>query len=181
MNFSMLLLTLAFCLLNANASAGESGTEVEIDPIAYALSGYSIHLGRFSGAWKFDINAASESLNKSETKTFLSNTDFTTRFVTYGAKVDYIGASHFGFHVGLQWDYIQWRYTSTVSNTSVNNNVQDAGVRVGYRWGAGSLYVDPWVGFLYNYQGVGNIGVGGQNYVQRNFQIFPTLHVGFRF
>lgn len=175
------ILALLIILLGGRVLAAESGTEIEIDPIAYLLNGYSVHIGRQYGSWKYDINTAAESLNQVQTNVFLSNDNFTAKFFSYGAKIDYIGPSQTGFHVGIQWDYLQWSYSSTINGITANNYTQDAGIRFGYRLGSGSVYVDPWVGFLYNYQGTGSINVGGLNFNQQSFQIFPTLHLGVRF
>lgn len=175
------ILMIFLVAVSSVASAKDSGVEIELDPIAYALSGYSLHLGEYIHAWKFDVNTAAESYNQSETNSLLSNSNFTSKFVSYGAKIDYIGSSQTGFHIGVQWDYVQWTYTNVNNSVSANNYMQDAGIRIGYRWGAGALYLDPWIGFLYNYQGTNSVNVGGQAYNPQNFLVFPTVHIGFRF
>ena len=60
--------------------------EIEVDPIAIGLNGYSAHIGRTSDILKIDLGTASENLTASQTKTLLNNKNFKTSFVSYGIK-----------------------------------------------------------------------------------------------
>lgn len=177
------ILTFAFLTLGLArpALAGESRIEIEVDPIAYALGGYSFHLGPALGSWKFDFGVAATDLTQSQTALVYSNDNFKTKFESFGAKIDYIGSDQIGLHVGAQWDYAKFTYASTRNNQSAENAVQSFGLRIGYRFGRGTFYADPWIGFIQNYGGSGDVNVGGETYKQPRFQVFPTVHLGMRF
>jgi hypothetical protein len=182
MKMIFLFSTLALCFLLPRPGFSQGlGMEIEVDPIAYILSGYSFHLGEYVSSWKFDVNTASEQFNQSETKSLLSNSNFTTKFTSYGAKLDYIGVSQVGIHVGLQWDYMRWTYTNVSNAQKAKNTIQDLGVRIGYRFGSGAFYLDPWIALLYNFQGTDSVAVAGQSYRPQHVQVFPTVHLGWRF
>ncbi len=181
-NRKILFITLFGSMFSITAFARETtGWEFEIDPIAFALNGYSAHFGPRIGSWKFDVNTASEDLTSNETKTFLNQSNFSAKFVSYGAKVDYIGESGKGWHVGIQYDLSSWTYTSTVNNQKATNTVQDVGPRIGYRYTSGNFYVDPWIAVLKNISGTDAVSVGGQTFQPQKILIFPTVHFGFKF
>jgi len=179
---TVIFLSIFVSMISIKAFASEvSGWEVEVDPIAFALKGYSAHVGPRIGSWKFDVNTASEDFTSDQTKTFLNQANFLAKFVSYGAKVDYIGESGKGWHVGIQYDSSNWSYTSTINNQSATNVVQDVGPRIGYRFARGNFYVDPWIAILKNISGTNAVNVGGQTFQPQSFLIFPTVHLGFRF
>jgi hypothetical protein len=179
---NIFFLSIFVSMFSLNAFAGQaSGWELEVDPIAFALKGYSAHVGPRIGSWKFDINTASEDFTSDQTKTLLSQTNFMAKFVSYGAKVDYIGETGRGWHVGLQYDSSNWTYTSTINNQTATNIVQDIGLRIGYRFTRGNFYVDPWIAVLKNISGTNAVSVGGQTFQPQKVLVFPTVHVGFKF
>ena len=174
------LILLSVSRLPASAVASSS-VEIEVDPIAYALSGYSGHIGYVLAEFKFDFGAAKEKFSDSATKAFLGNQGFSSQFESVGAKLDFVGATQTGLHMGLQWDRSRWTYTATSSQTSANNTVQTVGPRIGYRIGPGRFYLDPWIAFLAVASGRSHVAVGTQTYQPQKFVIFPTVHLGIRF
>ena len=88
--FKALSSLIILILLSSDSQAATSNcaTEIEVDPIAYALRGYSIHLGERFYSFKVDANVAGENLTESQSNLFFGSTNFKVKGATYGAKLD---------------------------------------------------------------------------------------------
>jgi hypothetical protein len=82
----------------------------------------------------------------------------------------------------LETDYGRTRYTLTGTNASIVRISVAAGVRVGYRFAIAQshLYVAPWLGVDYTFGAIG-ADIAGHTFDEKRIQLFPTVHVGWRF
>lgn len=160
-------------------AAASAQVEVEADPIAYAVNGYSGHLAAFLtdrgraqvGAFGADIP---EWLHGND------GFDVRTRGVT--AKVDrFLSSSRAGTFLGLDGDYSRVRYRHEDSGETLSRNLYGLGPRIGYRFNVGErLFVVPWVSVRYVFN-TRDVALGGEVLEESEYSVFPTVHIGFRF
>jgi hypothetical protein len=151
--------------------------EVEVDPVAYALSGYSAHVGYRSGALRTDLGLYGAKVPE----TWHGNTGWTERTRGFGAKIDTV-CSGKGWFAGIEVNYGQTKYTLRDAGESVTRSGVTAGARIGYRFtlGRSHLYIAPWMGLNYNFGELG-ASIGGTNFKEHRIGLFPTIHLGWAF
>jgi hypothetical protein len=147
------LLTLVLVLSFAAPSRGAAQIEVEIDPIAYAFNGFSLHLAKVLGSARVNVGTFGIDVPGA----FHGNDGWTETMRGAGVKVDYLGSRSDGFFVGVDGGYMRNRY-ALVGGGDGDAEVRDivgVGIRGGYRLplGGSGLYVAPWVGLSYNFNG----------------------------
>lgn len=174
---------LHFCqpLLAQNKTA--TGLEIEADPIAYILSGYSFHL-----AYTFPDVRVSAGIFGIDNPDFLLNNDAFSVFSSgYDIKADYLFGQLKGFFVGTQITYGKERIE--LKEARIQNDFWDVtfGLRGGYRFTFGKarnnykgLYLVPWIALTYT-PGAETVQMGGEEYSQAAWAPFPTVHIGWRF
>jgi opacity protein-like surface antigen len=178
--FGMRLLAIAalFVFAAAAASPAAAQVEVEVDPMAYAFSGFSLHVAKVVGSVRLNVGTFGV-----DVPTALHGNDgWTETMRGAGVKVDYLGADLNGLFAGVDGGYLRNRYTLSASDASEIRNVVGIGVRAGYRLPIGSrgLYLAPWVGVSYNFNG-DDVAIGGDAFDRSVVRVFPTVHVGWRF
>lgn len=183
-----LILSVVFtvCVINnSNAQNNKPSRhfEIEIDPTAYLLNGYSVHLGYQVNHLRFDAGV----FGLSQPSFFLNNDKFKDRSSGFGIKADYIFNKQKGLLVGIQSDYNNGRLTLKPNGSSVVSSGITAGIRTGYRimlgkrrnWYKG-IYLMPWAALIYS-PSAKDIMIKEQILRQSKFTLFPTLHIGYRF
>ena len=149
--------------------------DVEVDPIAYALDGYSLHVGLGAGAWRVDLGAFAATLPE----VAHGQTGFDASFSGFGMKLDRtFGEDGMGLALGLE---------AGLSHLLVRRDDRAAVMRlgtvtarVGYRLPLGEhFFVMPWVG-VGAYLGARDVAVGDATWAQPVALVFPTVHVGYR-
>lgn len=166
-------------VLLPGAARAQASVEVEADPIAYAVNGYSGHLAAFLtervraqvGAFGADVP---EWLHGND------GFDIRTRGVT--VKMDrYFSMRREGTFIGLDGDYSRVRYRHDESGESTSRNLYGLGPRIGYRFNLGSrLFVVPWMSVRYVFN-TSDVTLGGERLEESEVAVFPTVHIGFRF
>lgn len=171
----MVFLLLCLGLL---ASSAVAQTEVEVDPFAYALNGYSLHVARVIGSTRLNVGVFGADLPRA----FHGNDGWSVSMRGAGVKWDYVGRDPDGLFVGLDGGYMRNRYTRDALGRAAERGVVGLGVRGGYRLpiGRSGLYLAPWVGVSYNFGG-DEVELEGERFDRKPVEVFPTVHIGWRF
>jgi hypothetical protein len=169
---------LGITLLLAVPSGARGQVEVEVDPIAYAASGFSLHVAKVLGPMRLNLGAFGADVPS----WMHGNEGWTSTMRGAGVKVDYVGAPSAGFFVGAEGGYMRMDYRLLREGENVKRDVVGVGLRGGYRLplGGRGLYIAPWVGVGYNFDGPA-VEVGGEEFERSPISIFPTVHIGWRF
>jgi hypothetical protein len=159
-------------------SPAAAQVEVEVDPIAYALNGFSLHVAKVLGSVRVNVGTFGIEVPSS----IHGNDGWSERMRGAGVKVDYLGSRIDGWFVGVDGGYMRNRYALTATGESEARDVIGVGVRAGYRLplGGRGLYVAPWVGLSYEFNG-DDVAIDGQSFDRTGVRLFPTVHVGWRF
>lgn len=184
---SLLLLTLALVpRVKAQETAPRIPTtfELEVDPLAYIMNGYSVHAIYAPGHLRFDLGAYGLELPEG----LRTNEGFSTQHGGYGLKVNYSFHGIKGLFVGVGTGYSTEEATHLESGTSATGHTVGVGVQVGYRFflikdangRPRGLYLAPWIGLDRNFH-VDEVRFEGLEYKQSDWQPFPTVHIGYRF
>ncbi len=177
---SSMSLALALATAFALAPPGEAHAQVELeaDPIAYALNGFSLHGAKVLGATRLSAGTFGIDVPRS----YHGNEGWSSSMRGAGVKWDYLGTSIDGWFVGADAGYMRMTYSLDVENETVQRNVIGAGIRGGYRLPLGDrgLYLSPWIGVSYNFNGK-DVLIGTEQFNRGAVTVFPTAHIGWRF
>jgi hypothetical protein len=151
--------------------------EIEADPIAYAASGYSLHVASVFGTLRLSVGAFGADIPQ----WLHGNDGWDMSMRGAGIKLDYLGSRLDGLFVGVEGGFMRLSYGLDDSATEKRNDVS-VGVRGGYRLAIGrsGLYVAPWVGVGYT-PGGSDVVLGSERFDHSPITIFPTVHIGWRF
>jgi hypothetical protein len=171
-------LTLGLAATFASAAPLKAQVEVEVDPIAYALNGFSLHLAKVIGPTRLNVGTFGIDIPSA----FHGNDGWNSSMRGAGVKWDYTGTSSDGFFAGIDGGYMRTRYSIEGELPRVTRDIIGVGVRTGYRQPIGrrGLYVAPWVGVSYQFDG-DDVSIGDHDFDRSAIVIFPTVHVGWRF
>ncbi|HMQ08866.1 MAG TPA: hypothetical protein PKC30_16315 [Saprospiraceae bacterium] len=160
-------------------SEQKKGFDIEVDPIAFVLNGFSFHGGYLTGAWRFDLGVFGLNIPGWAH----GNDAFEARAIGAGWKADrFFRRKPDGFFVGIEGNISK----TTITHKSLEENLDrveySLGIRGGYRWntGLGNLYVTPWLGLGYILNAK-DVQLNGDIYKSSFFQPFPTVHIGWKF
>lgn len=158
-------------------NSAKAQVEVEVDPFAYALNGYSLHVAQIVGNSRLSVGIFGIDVPR-----FLHGED-DWRVVMRGAGVkwDLIGSPSGGFFAGVDAGYMRMSNTLDAIGETRKSHVINIGLRGGYRWSLGwqRLYMSPWVGIGYSFGE--DVHIDGRTFDHRPISVFPTVHVGRRF
>ena len=179
----MVILLLASAGIAQAQSAGEApgeasvGFDVEIDPLAYALEGHSLHVGVWLGRVRLDLGSFGLVV-----PTFAhGNDNFEVSFSGYGTKADlYFNDDRDGVYLGVQLGVSRVTTRRVALDLAEVHMQSEASGRIGYRWLSKSgFYVTPWVGVGYTF-GAKDVALGGEVLEGNPLLIFPTVHLGYQ-
>lgn len=165
-------------LLAAPVHAQQLGVDAEVDPIAYAANGHSLHVGVWLDAWRFDLGSFA-----AELPAFAhGNPGFEVHFTGFGAKVDrYLDAEGEGWFFGVEGALVRATIQRPDLQLADDHLQATLGVRGGYRWTfLERFYLQPWIGLGYAFNAK-DVTLGEQRFEGSPFTVFPTVHVGYRF
>lgn len=157
--------------------------EIEADPIAYILNGYSLHLGLTHGQWRHSIGTFAIE----QPGFFLPNEAFDVFSRGVDVKTDYLfNKRKDGFFIGVQANYT-WDRIEQGSSFSKATGGLNIGPRIGYRFffnkkleEAKGFYMAPWATYSYS-TNTEVLNHEGEEYRPSSWFLFPTFHVGWRF
>jgi hypothetical protein len=152
--------------------------EVEVDPFAYALNGYSLHLATVLTDFRVSLGAFGIDVPRA----MHGNAGWNETMRGAGIKVDYLGSGIDGFFAGADGGYMRNRYALATGGDAEVRGILGLGVRGGYRLpiGGSGLYVAPWVGVSRYFNG-DPVTIGNDSFDRSSVAIFPTMHIGWRF
>lgn len=172
------LLTLVAALIMAVPSSAAAQVEVEVDPFAYALNGFSLHVAKVFGSVRVNVGTFGIDVPR----WLHGNDGWNETMRGAGVKFDYLGSRLDGFFAGVDGGYMRNRYELAAHDDREVRDVVGIGVRGGYRLpvGGSGLYVVPWVGLSYYFNG-DDVNISGEAFERGSVGIFPTVHLGWRF
>jgi hypothetical protein len=178
----VLLRRLAIIALLSALAPGPAAAqwEVESDPLAYAVNGFSAHLARQIDDGRMRVQLG---VFGADVPGWLHGEDgwaLRARGVTL--KVDYFFAGRAGgMFIGLDADRSRLRYQLRRTREASERNVTGLGPRMGYRFEFGErLYVTPWISVRYLFN-ARDVTLSGRRFSNDDYAIFPTVHIGWRF
>jgi hypothetical protein len=175
----MTRLALAFFLLiPATATAEPVHADAEVDPTAYVLSGYSLHVGLGYQRLRLDLGNFALAVPRA----IHGNDAFDIGFDGFGAKLQWFPlAEQRRLVVGVDAAVAHVRVARRDTELAVSDGQLQAGVDVGYRFAiAHGIYVTPWLGIGHAF-GARTVMLGGATYVPQRTLVFPAIHLGVAF
>ena len=160
--------------------AAEAQWEVEGDPTAYALKGFSAHVSHPVFHERVRLQAGAFG---AETPAWIhGNRGFSEGSRGGTLKIDYFPLRPLrGWFWGADSNYSRNRYELDDTHQRVYRNILSLGPRAGYRFEIGKhLYLSPWVSVDYQFN-ASDVSIAGKKFHERRFSIFPAVHVGWRF
>jgi hypothetical protein len=151
--------------------------DVEVDPIAYALGGYSVHAGLRYQRLRFDLGAFA-----AEVPEGMHGQDGFEQYAGgFGVKVDYTPFEALdGLMFGASLNVIREDVRSEASGRAASARRVSVGGRVGYEIDvAGGFYVLPWFGVDVFFQDRA-VTLDGERFDPGQVILFPTVHLGYR-
>jgi hypothetical protein len=157
--------------------------ELEADPIAFILNGYSFHVGYTMGHIRLDAGV----FGIRQPDFALQNKLFSVFSSGAGIKADYLLRKNRGLFFGLQSDYGTDKIGLKSHENTRSVSGATVGLRTGYRFMFGKkanqykgLYLVPWIALI-NSPNPHVIRDNGHEYAQPRWSVFPTVHLGYRF
>ena len=180
MHGSLVIASLALALDGsaAMADATDFRADAEIDPTAYALSGYSLHVGLGYERFRLDLGNFALALPQ-----FIHGDDgFDVSFHGYGAKLQYfpLTANH-GLVVGIDAAVVRMLAQRQGTDLALQQSQLAIGVNLGYRIALpDAFYVTPWIGVGHPFFAT-DVTLAGSTYTPARIEVFPAIHLGRRF
>jgi hypothetical protein len=171
--FTALLLTV-FAIIPVTSNANADSFDVELDPLAFMLNGYSLHLGHSSSLGRIDVGVFGLELPEA----MIEVESFEAKFAGYGMKWDLQEANHPGWFIGAELNSSMLTVTDSVSLDTTTVNDYSAGIRNGYRFIFGKFTVSPWIGLDYLLSDTSEISLGSEKWEREKLIVFPTVHIG---
>ncbi len=156
--------------------------EIEIDPIAYMLNGYSLHGIYNHKHLRFDFGYYGiETPGK-----LTGNENYRIRSTGFGLKVNYLIKKINGFYAGTDLGYGETIATENETKANDTGHNLSFGMHLGYRFflfphqhkALRGLYLTPWAGISYNHV---HDKIKFTNYKDSKLGYFATFHIGYRF
>lgn len=172
-----------YTIFSQTSKPDKAHFDVELDPIAYALKGFSVHLGYQKNVIRYDAGV----FGLDEPSSFSVNKDFKVRLKGFGIKAIYMGNKPGGWFAGIGTDYGFVNATHKLTGDQKKGNTIGIGINGGYRVLVGKtaktgsgLYFSPWLGVDKVFF-VKKPVFTSTTYKEQNIRFFPTVHVGWRF
>jgi hypothetical protein len=156
--------------------------EIEIDPIAYLLKGYSVHGVYNLNHFRFDLGVFAIETPGS----LIGNKGYEIRSSGYGLKVNYMFDKVNGLYAGLDFGYGEVKATNSESSAADTGHNVSLGAHLGYRIflfpksenALQGIYLTPWAGVGYNHF---YDEIKFNDYKDNRLGYFATFHIGYRF
>lgn len=153
--------------------------DFEVDPTAYALDGFSLHVGLGWKRLRVDLGNYAMGLPEA-----LSGTrDFDVSFDGYGAKaqVFLFSDEQRGGFVGVDGGVTRMTVRRDGTDLTSRQSQVGIGVDLGWRFAFGDhFYATPWISVGYAL-GAKDVTLGGATYTASRITVFPAVHLGYRF
>ncbi|MCB9587611.1 MAG: hypothetical protein H6718_19570 [Polyangiaceae bacterium] len=156
----------------------EPSGDVELDPTAYVLDGYSVHAGINQGHFRLDLGAFALAVPE-----FVhGNPDYHVAFHGYGAKFQYFFAEkHSGGFVGVDVGHSRLLAERKGTDLAETDDSVSLGLHAGYRLDLfAGFYLNAWIGVGYAV-GAEDITLAGKTFEAQPLLVFPAIHLGYAF
>jgi hypothetical protein len=179
----IVFLSLAIVSFFSISKSNAQKFDIEVDPIAYALSGFSVHV-EYPIAENQRIDFGVYGLEVPEF--FHNQKNWNQNIWGFGFKWDYfLSGKMEGFFVGIGADYSESKCSLSQSDKVVFKSFYATGVNTGYKFNLfsdnkGGLYIKPWIGFDYTF-GDKESKINNSVFEHQSLRIFPTVHLGWSF
>lgn len=178
------IIATAAIALPSFAQTSSPRLELEVDPIAYALNGYSFHAIVVKNRVRTDLGV----FGIEQPEGYSGNNGYHIKSKGVGMKVNYLVDAKQHWFAGIGFGYANNQVRLNETGETVQQGVASVGVHAGYRWfmfpqksnALRNLYVTPWMSIDYNTT-TNRIKFEDSGYKQKSFTLFPTVHIGYRF
>jgi len=177
MNYRHLTLTTVWILASSVMQA-QSKWDIEIDPLAYILKGFSVHAGYEHKKLRYDLGI----FGLEEPEALHKNENFRHRGIGAGVKADYLFKSYKGIFTGISVSSARHTYTYLPDHTDVERFEVSSSLRVGYRFMIGKHFtIVPWgdIGYILNKPAP--VTVSNETFHTDREKYFLTVHFGWKF
>jgi hypothetical protein len=182
--FIILLLAFTASTSQAQQLKKTSRFEVEIDPIAYGLQGYSLHGIYVNKRLRTDLGA----FGIKQPEGYGVNKGFQVTTHGWGLKLNYLLNEKETWFGGVGTGYAVNSIERKETSETHSQKVVSVGVHLGYRWFAfqnkdsawKNLYLAPWCSVDYN-SPLKKVSFNDATYKQQTLSFFPTVHIGYKF
>jgi hypothetical protein len=162
----------------ADDAAVHDHLDVEVDPTAYVLGGFSVHAGAGRGHLRLDLGAYAMDVPEWAH----GQEGFDLSFWGFGAKLQWFPlAEQRGLLLDVGGGFQREAITLHDTGERTRTNVVGIGVSAGWRfWLPHGFYATPWVALDYDL-GASDVMLGGKTFHAPSISPFAAIHVGFRF
>ncbi|MBJ7539761.1 hypothetical protein [Marinomonas transparens] len=151
--------------------------DIEIDPLAYALNGHSVHFGFGGNQYRFDIGT----FGLESPEAFHGDERYDLEFKGYGIKLDYLFGRYDGVFIGVEASSSEVEYTLKSTNQKATRTQISLGPRIGYRIMYNkNITITPWLGIDLNLDH-DDVDLNGEKFDSQPVSLFPTVHLGWKF
>ncbi len=152
--------------------------DVEVDPTAYILSGYSVHVGLGYQRVRLDLGVFAMDLPEM----FHGNEGWDASFDGAGAKVQWFPfAEQRGLWVDASIGVSRRTATLVETGRSQRDTTLGIGIDAGYRFALPyNLYVTPWAGISRDLEDT-DVMLDGKRFTKSAWTPFAAVHIGYRF
>jgi hypothetical protein len=161
-------------------AAAQAQWEIESDPIAYALHGFSLHVASElpGGRERLQVGVFGADVPAS----WLPH-QFAERSRGITMKFDYfLGDQQQGMSIGVDGDYSREDYALMNVDGHTQRNLFGLGPRVGYRIDVGRhFYLTPWFSAGYQFNVHDDVVLSSERFDQKKYSVFAAVHAGWRF
>ena len=181
------LIVFISCSLTYSLTAGEKNKsgriELEVDPIAYILNGYSLHVIYVKNKIRTDLGV----FGILQPEGFGGNKGFIVKTQGTGLKVNYLLNKTQTWFAGVGLGYSGNNIEVQETKESQTQKLLGVGIHVGYRWypvrksekAYKNIYLAPWSSIDYNMV-LNDVNFENHQYKQKPISFFPTLHIGYK-
>jgi len=151
--------------------------DLELDPTAYALDGFSLHAGIGLRALRLDLGVFGLRVPEFVHR----QPDFEEDFDGYGLKLQYFpNTEQRGVFVGVDGAYSRAYVRLSGSQLAARDHQLVLGIHAGFRFDiAAGFYGTPWLGVGYAF-GADDVALDGKTFSANPLVVFPALHLGYR-
>lgn len=170
-------LALLLTLFGAEESRSQT-LNVEVDPIPYAFSGFSLSGGLNTDHLSYEI----EVFGIQVPEAFHGNEGFTQYVRGMSAKADYyVSGTESGLFTGVDLDVTSAQFTLNRTGHERSRVQVSAGISLGYKVPlTAHLYVTPWAGLGYMINAE-DVSIDGETFEQNALRPFPAISIGWQF
>lgn len=173
----LLLLSLLLLLLGARDSRSQS-VNLEVDPIPYALDGFSVSGGVDADRISYELEAFGIDVPQA----FHGNEGFSQYVRGASAKAAYyFSGTGGGLFTGLDLDVSSATFTLEATGSETSQAQVTAGISLGYKWPlTNHLYLKPWAGLGYMFT-ADDVTIDGKTFERSALRPFPAVNLGWQF